>query len=670
MRARVFTLLVCAVGSLTAAAPSSPQSLNPRDLIQSYADGSPAAARATVPRGRAVDAMLSAVRGWMAGEGAREWPFASAVMCLDLAEAAAEAGPAASPTVIELLRLGRKAITAKEAAMDVRLDRPHEKLFHQTALAVLQGIASYQEQQNYIDDISDRLSGDWPPRLWMARGLAIEQRVAAQLAKQKDQNVSAFAAPLDEATRHCDRAARDPETRAEASARAAAIFVRLGRHRDALRRLEIAGEASGDVEVAAWLAYLRAQVWTGLGDDGQARVAIEQARKLSAADPAPGFERGDARHAGEWLATLRGALSSVMTTGPTRPAVMTTVDLYEAHAYDDAIAALAPTSLEQFSKELREVADPWIRDGGPVKQQHRQYLVAALALEAARARGGLEWRHAQLLIEWACERLRAKTEPGEDDRERAWMIAAAAVMEGGAAGAVLEVHALHALKRFPNDPALTMAKAVAAELRAGPDVRTAQGTKAPTTTSMFMAASAASSIQQTTPTTVGTFSPTTDVPTDISSGPALDLAVRRFNEMASIDPYRDEAKLRLGYTSLRRGKHEDALEHLVGPAKNTTDVFIAYLAHLFRGRALERLKRWDQAVVEYRAAVAVQPGAQTAELALAAALARSGRRAEAAELADRALMRTDAPFDPWLGYGQGDFRHWARLIAGVRKAIP
>ena len=669
MRARVITLLVCVIASLTAAAQSSPQALNPRDLIQSYADGSPAAVRATVPRGRAVDAMLPAVRGWMAGEAAREWPFASAVMCLDLAEAAAEAGPAASPAIIELLRLGRKAITAKEAAMDVRLDRPHEKLFHQTALAVLQGIAAYQEQQTYIDDIYDRLSGDWPPRLWMARGLAIEQRVAAQLAKQSGQSVSAFAATLDEATRHYDRAARDPETRAEASARAAAIFARLGRHRDALRRLEIAGDASGDVEVAAWLEYLRAQVWAGLGDDGQARVAMEQARKLSAADPAPGFESGDARHAGEWLATLRSALSSVMTTGPMRPPVMTTVDLYEAHAYDEAIAALAPRSLEQFSKELREVADLWIRDGGPVNQQHRQYLVAALALEAARARGGLEWRHAQLLLEWACERLRAKTEPGEDDRERAWMIAAAAVMEGGAAGAGLEVHAMHALKRFPNDPALTMAKAVAAELRAGPDVRTAQGTKAPTG-SIPLAASTAGSIQQTTPTTVGTFSPTTDVLTDISSGPALDLAVRRFSEMTSIDPYRDEAKLRLGYTALRRGKHEDALEHLVVPAKNTTDVFIAYLAHLFRGRALERLKRWDQAVVEYRAAVAVQPGAQTAELALAAALARSGRRAEAADLADRALARTDAPFDPWLGYGQGDFRHWARLIAGVRKAIP
>jgi tetratricopeptide (TPR) repeat protein len=247
------------------------------------------------------------------------------------------------------------------------------------------------------------------------------------------------------------------------------------------------------------------------------------------------------------------------------------------------------------------------------------------------------------------------------------MIAAAAVMEGAAAGAALEVHALHALKRFPNDPALTMAKAVAAELRAGPDLRTAEGTKAPNAPTVAYSASSTSAIN------MASVSPTlgpTPLPAETVSSGALDLAVRRFNDLASIDPYRDEAKLRLGYTALRRGKPEDALQHLAGPAKNTTDVFIAYLAHLFRGRALDRLKRWDQAVVEYRAAVAAQPGAQTAELALAAALARSGRRGEAAELADRALARTDASFDPWLAYGQGDFRHWARLIADVRKAIP
>ena len=669
MRARVLTLLFCAIASLTASAQPAPQDFTPRDLIQSYADGSPEAARAAMPRGRAVDAVLPAVRGWVAGAGAQQWPFATAVMCLDLAESAAQAGRAATPAAIELLRLGRRSITSKEAGADVRLDQALEKLYHQAALAVLQGLGAYQEQQAYLDEIAGRLSGDWPPRLWVARGLAIEQRVAAQRAKQLGQALTAFAAPLDEATRHYDRAARDPEARAEASARAAAIFVRLNRHRDALRRLEIAGDASGDVDVAAWLAYLRAQVRTGLGDDAAARVALEQARKLSAEDPAPAFESGDARHAAEWLAALRGALSSARPSGPTRPEAMTTVDLYDARAFDDAMASLAPRPLAPFSKELREVADQWIRDGGPVKVPQRQYLVAALALEAARARGGLEWPHAQLLIEWACERLRARTEPGEDERERAWMIAAAAVMAGGAAGAGLEVHALHALKRFPNDPALTMAKALAAELRAGPDVRTAAGTKAPASSSIATSMQTlnmgqASSASSPAPLRVA------DTVVETGSSGALDLAVRRFNDLASIDPYRDEAKLRLGYTALRRGKHEDALQHLEVPAKNTTDVFIAYLAHLFRGRALEQLQRWDQAIGEYRAAVAVQPGAQTAELALAAALARAGRRAEAAEIADRALRRTETPFDPWLAYGQGDFRHWAVLIARVRKAIP
>ena len=71
-------------------------------------------------------------------------------MCLDLAESAAAAGRAATPTVVELLRLGRRWIVSKDAETDLRLDRAREKLFHQTAVAVLQGLGAYQEPSENV----------------------------------------------------------------------------------------------------------------------------------------------------------------------------------------------------------------------------------------------------------------------------------------------------------------------------------------------------------------------------------------------------------------------------------------------------------------------------------------------------------------------------------------
>ena len=129
-----------------------------------------------------------------------------------------------------------------------------------------------------------------------------------------------------------------------------------------------------------------------------------------------------------------------------------------------------------------------------------------------------------------------------------------------------------------------------------------------------------------------------------------------------------EAHVRLGYTALRQRRHTDALE-LLEPATATEDPFLRYLAHLFRGRALDAQKRFADAIAEYESALQAAPGAQTAEIALAAALARAGRRGEAAALAETSLSRTDTPFDPWLAYGQGDLRKWPEIIATVRETI-
>jgi len=310
--------------------------------------------------------------------------------------------------------------------------------------------------------------------------------------------------------------------------------------------------------------------------------------------------------------------------------VLVVLDRYEAGDYDFAVNSLVSSDLATFVDTFRESADRWIGEGDPATADRRRFVAATVALEAGRARGFVEWPRAQLLIEWACERLRAQPVPTE--AERLWLEGAAAVMEGAVAGTALEIHLTHALKRFPSDPPLLMARAVAAELRAGPDQRLPSGTRPP-------------------------------------SGSALDTAVTRLQQALALPAYKDEVNLRLGYTALRRGKYADALAPLDLAAANRTDIFIGYLAQLFRGRAFERLLRWNDAVNAYRAAVAIQPRAQTAELALAAALARIGQPVEAAQMADTILGRTESVFDPWLAYGQGDFRHWPRIIDAIRGAI-
>jgi hypothetical protein len=48
------------------------------------------------------------------------------------------------------------------------------------------------------------------------------------------------------------------------------------------------------------------------------------------------------------------------------------------------------------------------------------------------------------------------------------------------------------------------------------------------------------------------------------------------------------------------------------------------------------------------------------------ALSRTGHRPGAAAMAQHALTAAAPPQDPWLFYGQGDFRHWPALLAGLR----
>jgi tetratricopeptide (TPR) repeat protein len=620
------------------AAQGSPPTI--RDLLQAYWDGDLDVVARQVPRAQDVDALMPAVRAWVLSEASAAWPIGTSVLLLDLAAAALQTPDPSPRTAIQLVDWGRQQITSKEASADVRASRDLEKLWHQIALGLLQGVGAYREQLEHLRRIEPRFQADPPVRFWLARGIAREQQAASLSSADAT-------SALEEAAGFYDRAARAPETRAEASARAAAIYIRLDRHRDAMRRLDVAG-ATAEAAVAGWLPLLRSQALTALGEPAEAQLNAEIAAKMvagsGASDPQLALKRGDDRFVAEWLPRLRAYLRADAGGAVERSPVVIALAEYEAGHFQQVAESLVKLpSLATFSEDYLRVAPRWATEAGPAHVDRRRTVAALVALEAAWARGGVEWGQAQGLLESACAKLRASPVPTE--LERQWMQAASALIEGAAAGAALEIHVTHALLRFPGDPMLVMARAVAAELRAGPDVREAGRTRAPTL-------------------------PIVDPNYPVTTDP-LNAVVTRLQEAAKLTGYRREALLRLGYTALRRDQAEAALGHFTAalPADGAPDPFVDYLVHLLRGRALERLRRWEAAAAAYQQAVSIQPGAQTAELALAAALARSGRRAEAATVADRALERRDAVPDPWLSYGQSDFRHWSTLIARLRSAI-
>jgi tetratricopeptide (TPR) repeat protein len=147
----------------------------------------------------------------------------------------------------------------------------------------------------------------------------------------------------------------------------------------------------------------------------------------------------------------------------------------------------------------------------------------------------------------------------------------------------------------------------------------------------------------------------------------LSAAESRLKAALAVASRRAEASLRLGSIALRRGRTEEALTQLSAASIESRDPYIVHLAHLLSGSAFARMNRWREAVKSYRAAAGVL-FTQTTQTALVVALSHLGEYQEAATLADSALNVTDRVQDPWLSYGQGDFRHWPDLIARVRGA--
>jgi tetratricopeptide (TPR) repeat protein len=336
--------------------------------------------------------------------------------------------------------------------------------------------------------------------------------------------------------------------------------------------------------------------------------------------------------------TLAAVLFPCLVTGqgpqsaiPAQSASTALAIRLENYARGEPVAPLALNELWVAAHDMRRDAAAWVLTSGAADVPRRRLVVATYFLDlltAVESRSfWLQGQGAATMLEWACGLLR---EGAAQPVEGGWHLAALVLLERSAPTDVLLTHLQHAKSRFPNADRWALIEAIAEEMRA--------------------------------PITLN------DNGTITVPGGATARVTAAYETALRFGTVLQEAQVRLGFFELRSGHPEAALARFDRVAA-ADDVSVRYWRHLFRGRALERLNRLDEAIEAYRLALTAVPSAQTASLALAAALAGERRMSEASAITVATITTPPTAVDPWLYYGQPDLRFWPALMSGLREAI-
>jgi len=347
----------------------------------------------------------------------------------------------------------------------------------------------------------------------------------------------------------------------------------------------------------------------------------------------------------------------------TRSATADALNRYVAGEYERSIKTLS--NIGGF--EVRH-AEEWIVSGGASAVQKRRLIAAVVALDYTASRPGLSPQ----LYEWAARTLRESAEPQAE--EATWLRASVALAEGRGAwtlltgvspivgarlGAVLAIdplfgagHLAYALSRFEANPYFKLARVVTVEAQTSPPpgaitvAATGTGVVSDQIDAQMLNPSA-----------------------DAALGPQkrLEGAIEALRELVGDPHVGAEARLRLGYLQLRLGQRAVAVQEL--SRIETTDQFVAHLAHLFRGWALAKDGKLDEAAAAYRASLTVVPHARSASALFTAFCIQHGRLADAEAAADELMQKPAAGSDPWRTYLESDYREYPALLARLREAV-
>jgi len=133
-----------------------------------------------------------------------------------------------------------------------------------------------------------------------------------------------------------------------------------------------------------------------------------------------------------------------------------------------------------------------------------------------------------------------------------------------------------------------------------------------------------------------------------------DEARRSFEEALAAEAHLEEAMLHLSRVRWRLGQAEAARAPLVAVLRQSKDSSLLYLAHLFLGQLHEDASHLGEAEREYRAALALDPLAQAAAVALSHVRQLSGDVATSRRVLERALDHAGSRRgDPYWDYPFG-----------------
>jgi tetratricopeptide (TPR) repeat protein len=280
-----------------------------------------------------------------------------------------------------------------------------------------------------------------------------------------------------------------------------------------------------------------------------------------------------------------------------------------------------------------------------VAREHRRRLLASFALELAAIGSRRHASAAARLVEWACPLVRSHTP--HDDFDRAWQLAALALLEGGIDSTALHEHLTHLPPELSDDPRVALARGIAEEQFSAP---------AEVLTRSLAAAGLARAREQV-------------ARIEGERYRASERAIARYREAAKDNAIAPEAMLRMGHVQLRMGRFDTALATWKDLDARLPEPALLYLLHLFRGEAYEGYDRVPQARDAYLAALKVSPGAHSATLRLAALAFVNGHGDDPYPLVDALLRDDDARRDPWWSYYAADWRYWYRRIERVRALL-
>ena len=148
---------------------------------------------------------------------------------------------------------------------------------------------------------------------------------------------------------------------------------------------------------------------------------------------------------------------------------------------------------------------------------------------------------------------------------------------------------------------------------------------------------------------------------------ALPHALAALVSAETVDTARPEALMRHAALLAVSNRTEEALQLFDESLRLTRDTWVAYLDRLLKGRALETLERAADAEASYRAALALNATARSANLALAAVSFGRGVRADANLTA--ALDRDADRLDPWAQFLDGNYRFWPERRNTMRRTM-